>query len=165
MQKHAVYISAGSNIGNRLLHCQNGIAGLRNSGMSTIKAQSRFYLTEPVGYTEQDWFINAVVKIETVLDPFQLLHELLSIQRNEGRTDNTIRFGPRILDLDILLYDDVVINSSRLVVPHPEMHKRRFVLCLICDIDSAIVHPVLKKTMYQLVADLDDKGQRIFHYK
>ncbi|MDH3358819.1 MAG: 2-amino-4-hydroxy-6-hydroxymethyldihydropteridine diphosphokinase, partial [Desulfobacteraceae bacterium] len=82
-----------------------------------------------------------------------------------GRIDDPVRFGPRILDLDILLFDDVVTNSSGLIIPHPRMHKRRFVLTPICDIDPAIVHPVLKKEMQDLLAILDDNEQRIVEYK
>jgi len=100
---NTAYISIGSNIGNKLLNCQNAVTALTKSGKSVLKDQSRFYKTEPVDYTDQDWFINAVVKIETVLDPFELFTELKSIERDAGRTD-TVRFGPRILDLDIILY-------------------------------------------------------------
>jgi len=163
-QKHAVYISIGSNIGNKLKNCQNGIAALIKPGLSLLRKQSPFYSTEPVDYKNQDWFINAVIKIQSVFDPYQLLSEIKSIQQGVGRISDPVRYGPRVLDLDILLYDDLVINSSGLVIPHPRMHKRRFVLKPICDIDPKVVHPVLKKDMRHLLANLGD-GQKIFEYR
>lgn len=164
-KQHIAYISAGSNIGNRLENCQNSIAALTESGISTLKDKSPFYITEPVDYKDQDWFINIVLKIETILDPFQLLSRLKSIQQDAGRINDLIRFGPRILDLDIIMYDDIIINSSELIIPHPKMHKRRFVLKPFCDIDPTIVHPVLKMDMQSLLDNLDDKGQRLIQYK
>ena len=163
-QKHAVYISIGSNIGNKLKNCQNGIAALIKPGLSLLRKQSPFYSTEPVDYKNQDWFINAVIKIQSIFDPYQLLSEIKSIQQGVGRISDPVRYGPRVLDLDILLYDDLVINSSGLVIPHPRMHKRRFVLKPICDIDPKVVHPVLKKDMRHLLDNLGD-GQKIFEYR
>ncbi|MBW2450222.1 MAG: 2-amino-4-hydroxy-6-hydroxymethyldihydropteridine diphosphokinase [Deltaproteobacteria bacterium] len=162
---HTAYIGAGSNIGNKLLNCKNGISALSRSQHAQIKEWSQFYKTEPVDYEDQDWFINIVVKIETSLDPFQLLKKIKSIEHDAGRSANPVRFGPRVLDLDILLFDDVVTNSSGLIIPHPRMHKRRFVLQPICDIDPKIVHPVLKKEMKDLLALLDDNEQRIIEYQ
>lgn len=164
MQIHTVYIGAGSNIGDKLLNCKKGIADLTRSRNTVLKDWSRFYKTEPVDYKDQEWFVNLVVKIETRLDPFQLLDELKSIERDTGRVNDPIRFGPRILDLDILLYDNWVKNSSRLVIPHPRMHKRRFVLQPICDIDPEIVHPVLKKDMQYLLDILDENEQKVVEY-
>jgi 2-amino-4-hydroxy-6-hydroxymethyldihydropteridine diphosphokinase len=158
---YTAYIGAGSNIGNKLVNCKNGIIALTKGQNTQIKEWSQFYKTEPVGYENQDWFINVVVKIETTLDAFQLLKKLKSIENDVGRIDNPVRFGPRILDLDILLFDDLVTNSSGLIIPHPRMHKRRFVLKPICDIDPAIVHPVLKIKMQDLLENLDDNEQRI----
>ena len=165
MRVHTAYIGAGSNIGDKLENCKNGIIALSNNQNTKIKKWSRFYKTEPVDYEDQDWFVNVVVKIETTFDPFQLLKKLKSIEHHAGRPDDPVRFGPRILDLDILLFDGVVTNSSGLTIPHPRMHERRFVLKPICDIDPAIVHPVLKKEMQDLLAILDDNEQRIIEYK
>jgi 2-amino-4-hydroxy-6-hydroxymethyldihydropteridine diphosphokinase len=165
MKVHTAYIGAGSNIGDKLKNCKIGITALSKSQHIQIEECSRFYKTEPVDYEDQDWFINVVVKIETTLDPLRLLKKLKSIEQKAGRLDNPIRFGPRILDLDILLFDNVVTKSSGLILPHPRMHKRRFVLKPICDIDPAIVHPVLKKKMQDLLAILDENEQRIIEYK
>jgi len=146
---------------DKLLNCKKGIEDLAASGATSIKQRSRFYKTEPVDYNDQDWFVNAVIKIETTLDPFELLNNLKSIEQNKGRTYNNVRFGPRILDLDIILYDNAIINSEKLVIPHPRMHKRRFVLRPICDIDPYRIHPVLKKSMKYLLNRLDDNEQKV----
>ena len=164
MEKHTAYISVGSNIEDKLLNCQKGISALTKSGRSVIIGQSNFYKTEPVDYTDQDWFFNSVTKIETILDPFQLLYELKIIEKDAGRTEDQIRYGPRILDLDIIFYDNIVINSSELIIPHPKMHKRCFVLKPICDINSKFIHPVLKMDMLYFLNNLDDKEQRVVQY-
>lgn len=164
MEKHTAYISVGSNIGDKLLNCNYGINSLAGSGASVIKARSNFYKTSPVDYREQEWFVNAVVKIETELVPSALLNEMFSIQVRAGRTSDTVRFGPRVLDLDIILYDDVVIDSPGLTIPHPRMHKRLFVLKPLCDIDPTVIHPVLKRDLKYLLDNLDDYEQTVIQY-
>ena len=163
--KHLAYISVGSNLGHKLENCRNGIAALMDSTDIRLIDQSPIYRTEPVDYQDQDWFVNYVVKIETDLDPLSLLNFLKSIEHAAGRVRHTIRFGPRILDLDIILYDDVVLDDSNLTIPHPRMHKRRFVLKPICDIDPDINHPVLQQTMFFLLENLGEEGQGITEYK
>jgi 2-amino-4-hydroxy-6-hydroxymethyldihydropteridine diphosphokinase len=165
MKVNTAYIGAGSNIGSKRTNCKDGIIALSRSRNTRIKEWSQFYKTEPVDYEDQDWFVNVVVKIETTLDPFHLLKKLKSIEHNAGRVNDPVRFGPRILDLDILLFDDIITNLSGLIIPHPRMHKRRFVLKPICDIDPTIVHPVFKKEMQDLLDDLDENEQRIIEYK
>lgn len=161
---HTAYVAAGSNIGNKLLNCKNGIIALTRANKAVVKKCSKFYKTEPVHFKDQDWFVNCVVEIETLFDPFELFHELKSIECDAGRVDTSIRFGPRILDLDIILYDDLVKKSTDLIIPHPRMHNRRFVLQPICDINPEIVHPVLKKNMKYLLNMLDENEQRIIEY-
>ena len=165
METHTAYISVGSNMGDKLQNCRKGIAALTQPSVSKLRAQSSFYLTEPVDFTKQDWFINAVVKIETMLEPFSLLDKLKAIQRQVGRKADTIRFGPRILDLDILLFGERIIHAEGLEVPHPRMHKRRFVLQPICDIDRKVLHPVFKKDMQSLLDLLENDGQRLVKYQ
>ena len=162
---HTAYISVGSNLGNKIENCHNGIAVLTRSGKARLVDQSPIYRTEPVDYLNQDWFVNFVVKIETESDPLSLLDTLKSIERKAGRVKNTIRFGPRILDLDIILFNDLVLDDPRLMIPHPRMHKRRFVLKPICDIDPDMEHPVLHRSMRSLLDDLDEKEQRISEYR
>ena len=162
MEYHTAYLSAGSNIGDKLKNCQNGLNALAESGTSLVTNISRFYKTEPVDYKNQDWFINCAAKIKTKLDPFNFLNELKSIEINAGRTTDSLRFGPRILDLDIIFFDDFVINSPKLVIPHPRMHTRRFVLKPLSDIiDYKIVHPVIKKNILILLENLDKNKQKV----
>ena len=158
---HAVFISVGSNLGGKLDNCLRGIAALTESGESVLLGASRFFRTSPVDYADQDWFVNAAVKIRTTMAPLALLDELVAIQQQMGRKADAIRFGPRVLDLDILLYDDWVIRTPRLTIPHPRMHKRAFVLQPICDINPSIIHPVLGQTVADLLSHLDDENQRV----
>lgn len=160
-----VYISVGSNLGNKLENCRNGVEALLLSRSSRLLAQSRIYRTEPVDFRDQDWFVNYVIKIDTSLKPGALLRLLQKIQQDAGRIQDTVRFGPRKLDLDILLYDDLIINSPDLEIPHPRMHKRRFVLRPFCDIDSGVVHPVLKENMQSLLSKLKEKNQKVVEFK
>ncbi len=158
------YISVGSNLGDKLVNCQRGVSSLTAHGCQII-AQSGIYRTEPVDYLDQDWFINFVVQIETRLEPLQLLDAIHAIQHESGRGPDKIRFGPRILDLDIIFYDALIIKTSQLVIPHPRMHKRRFVLQPLCDIDPTLIHPVLNVDMLSLLQALDDDEQRIQPYR
>jgi 2-amino-4-hydroxy-6-hydroxymethyldihydropteridine diphosphokinase len=110
---------------------------------SSFWSNPRSIETQPVDYTEQDWFVNAALLIETPLSPKALLNTTQAIQNRFGRKKGGIRFGPRVLDLDIIFYDQLILHASHLTIPHPRMHKRRFVLQPICDIDPTVVHPVL----------------------
>ncbi|MFC1798444.1 2-amino-4-hydroxy-6-hydroxymethyldihydropteridine diphosphokinase [Thermodesulfobacteriota bacterium] len=161
MDRHTAYISVGSNIGNKLSNCRRGMSCIESSGLADIVAKSSFYKTEPVDYRHQDWFVNAVFQVDTIADPHQLFDVLKTIEIDQGRDNDSVRFGPRVLDLDIILYDDLVMDSSVLTIPHPRMHKRRFVLKPFCDIAPHVIHPVLKKTMQQLLESLPDTGQKV----
>ncbi len=165
MSMHTAIISVGSNIGNKQDNCQKGIDRLMASGNATLVKASRFYRTSPVDYLDQEWFVNAAVKFETILEPLELLEVLKAVQQQCGRTKSGIRFGPRVLDLDIIFYDRLVMNTPTLEIPHPRMHKRRFVLKPICDIDPAIIHPVLKQEMQILLKRLGEEEQKVFEYK
>jgi 2-amino-4-hydroxy-6-hydroxymethyldihydropteridine diphosphokinase len=162
---HVAYIGVGSNLGRRLDNCRSGIAALMRCSAIRSLEQSHIYKTEPVDYRQQDWFINYVVKVETTLEPLALLDLVQSIEREAGRLKDSIRFGPRVLDLDILLYDNIVLNHPDVVIPHPSMHKRRFVLRPICDIDPTIMHPILNQNMQSLLAKIPEEGQRIILYR
>jgi 2-amino-4-hydroxy-6-hydroxymethyldihydropteridine diphosphokinase len=161
---HVAFISIGSNMGNKPANCRNAIVTLQGTGVGKVIAQSKFYCTEPVDYIDQDWFLNAAIKIETPLEPLELLTALQQIQKAGGRERGGIRFGPRLIDLDIIFYDDLTFEDERLMIPHPRMHKRRFVLQPICDIDPQIVHPVFKQSVSQLIEQIKDNDQRIRHY-
>jgi 2-amino-4-hydroxy-6-hydroxymethyldihydropteridine diphosphokinase len=160
MVRHIAFISVGSNIGDRKANCQSGIEAVAASGSVELTGVSKFYETEPVDYVDQDWFVNAVLRIETALAPLQLLNTLKDIEKTAGRSESALRFGPRILDLDILLFNDRVMKTDRLVIPHPRMHERRFVLKPICDIDPSVVHPLLKRSVQAIMGDLSDHASQ-----
>ena len=164
-QRHTAYLSVGSNLGDKLNNCLRGIQALDSEIAPELLACSRFYRTSPVDYADQDWFVNAAVMIATVLQPADLLDRLIAIQQSLGRKAAAIRFGPRVLDLDILLYDDSIIRTPTLEIPHPRMHKRAFVLQPMCDINPTIVHPGLGKSVADLLASLDDDDQQIVPLK
>jgi len=158
---HQAFISVGSNLGDKIGNCRKGINALLADGSSALVKSSPFYRTSPVDYKDQGWFVNLVVKIKTSLDPFELLDKMQRIQKAVGRKADTVRFGPRVLDLDIVLFGDRVIQTVKLEVPHPRMHKRRFVLQPICDIEPSMVHPVLGMDMLSLLEGLQDAEQKI----
>ena len=161
MKPHTAYISIGSNMGDKIGNCRSAIERLSQLEGTILLETSPFYRTTPVDYLDQDWFINAAVKLETELDPFGLLQRMQAIQRNAGRVKDPIPFGPRIIDLDIIFYDEAVIETAELAVPHPRMHKRAFVLQPICDIDPQLVHPVFHRRVQDLLSELGDPSQGI----
>lgn len=147
-------------MGNRRLNCLSGISAIGDSNRCKLRLQSFFYETEPVDYLDQRWFVNAAVKIETFFDPFNLLMRLKTIESESGRNFKEVRFGPRILDLDIIFYDNRLLDTDQLVIPHPRMHLRRFVLQPLCDIAPKMVHPLLKKNMEELLEIQQNNHQR-----
>lgn len=162
MSAHTAIISVGSNIGDKEANCRQGIDGLLDSDKVSLVKASRFYSTSPVDYLDQGWFVNAAVQIETHLEPLDLLAFLQTIQQQAGRTKGGIRFGPRVLDLDIIFYDQLVMKTTALEIPHPRMHKRHFVLQPICDIDPGIMHPLLNMPVKSLLNQLGDNEQEVF---
>jgi len=147
------YIGLGSNLGDKKANCRKAITLLEKSGRA-IRASS-LYRTEPMGYADQDEFINAVVELETVLSPDALLDQCRSIEGELGRV-RTIRWGPRTIDVDILLYGTTTIETPELTIPHPQLHCRRFVLVPLCEIAPQAFHPKLQKTAADLLLDLHD---------
>lgn len=159
------YIGIGSNRGDKLLNICEGIKRIGMLPDTHIKKRSGIYITEPVGYKDQEWFINCVVEIETKLNPWQLLYSLKSIEGDFFR-EKGIRFGPRELDLDIILYGDMVIRSDDLEVPHPRYRERGFVLIPLCEIaadmrdpEAGITIRQLRKNLvsHEIVVKLDEK--------
>jgi 2-amino-4-hydroxy-6-hydroxymethyldihydropteridine diphosphokinase len=147
------YIGLGSNMGDRTGACRRALELLSRAGR--ITAVSSLYCTEPVGYREQEEFINAVAEIETELPPHDLLAVCQTIENELGRV-RLVRWGPRAVDLDILLYGNTVIKMSDLLIPHPQLSLRGFVLVPLCEIAPHVVHPVLKKTIAHLLHVLKD---------
>lgn len=156
----SVYIGFGSNIGDRLVHIQKAIHALSETEGITLEKISSVYKTDPVGYEAQAQFLNGVVAIQTHLPPLSLLHTLKNIETAIGR-QHRIRWGPREIDLDILIYGDMCLQTEKLVIPHPEMHLRRFVLAPLAEIAPDVVHPVFQETVQTLLEHLeDDKSVR-----
>jgi len=154
------YLSTGSNLGDKLENCRSGLAALDQTEGIHIDAVSAFYMTEPMEYSDQPWFVNAAVRIRTTLNPLDLLTTLKALERKSGRKDSGIRFGPRTLDFDIIFYNDIVLETPSLIVPHPRLHEREFVLRPICDLAPELMHPVLKKTAAELLAALETDGHQ-----
>jgi 2-amino-4-hydroxy-6-hydroxymethyldihydropteridine diphosphokinase len=134
------YIGIGSNLGNSLKNCQNAVEIISQVKGIELETVSSFYKTEPVGIEDQNYFTNAVVEIKTVLSPKNLLLALQNIENGMGR-ERGVKGGPRIIDLDLLFYGHDVICELDLAIPHPEVHKRRFVLKPLCEIASYFIHP------------------------
>ena len=147
------FVGLGSNLGERETLIRLALDDLaRLSGTRVVRVSS-LYDTEPVGVEEQPHFLNAVAQLETQLTPHQLLWNLMLIERRLGRV-RTQRWGPRTLDLDLLLYEDLVLDDDDLVVPHPELPKRSFVLVPLVELDPMLVHPATGETMLALLQKL-----------
>lgn len=154
---HSAYLSAGSNLGDREQHLRNALASLRDADVVPVRV-SDIIETEPVGLTGQPWFLNLVLEVRTAHSPEELLACCLEIERIHGRVRN-FRFGPRTLDLDILLYDDLILDLPGLRIPHPRMAERRFVLEPLAQIAPAAVHPVLKASVRTLLERCSDPAE------
>lgn len=152
---HTAYLSIGSNIGDSLTNCQNAVKSvIENREIEAIQVSS-FYYTEPWGDIKQDWFTNCVLKIKTPLQAHQLLQGLEQIETDLGR-EKSVKGLPRIIDIDILFFDNQVIRDNYLTIPHPHLHRRAFVLVPFMEIDPLFVHPVIKKNIQELNQDLSD---------
>jgi 2-amino-4-hydroxy-6-hydroxymethyldihydropteridine diphosphokinase len=146
------YIGIGSNVGDRRGNCLKAVDLLRQDGQTILKS-SPLHETEPWGVKDQPPFINMVIEIETALAPQALLDLLKKTEKDMGRV-YTRHWGPRVIDLDILLYGDLVITEEKLKIPHPGMHERPFVLEPLAEISPEIIHPVLLKKIRELLRDL-----------
>ncbi len=152
-----VYLSLGSNLGDRQANLDRAIAQMNASGI-VVRRVSSFYETEPVDFLAQGWFLNCVVEAETSLLPLQLLHELRRIERLLGRR-RMVRRGPRGIDIDILLYENAVVRSAELQVPHPRLAQRRFVLQPLRELAPALRHPTFQKSVAELLAETPDRSR------
>ncbi|MDI6852821.1 MAG: 2-amino-4-hydroxy-6-hydroxymethyldihydropteridine diphosphokinase [Deltaproteobacteria bacterium] len=148
------YIGLGANLGEPRRQVEEAIRRLDEAEEVEVLKASRLYLTPPLGPPGQPWYVNAAVKVKTRLTPEELLRVLIGIERAMGRVRGE-RWGPRLIDLDLLLYNGEVIAGPELTVPHPEMHRRAFVLAPLAEISPEARHPVLNKTAAELWAELD----------
>ncbi len=155
---HKVVIAIGTNLGNRKENIEKAIEKIRENKI-TVEKVSSIYETAPYGYTEQPAFLNCALLGETVLSPRELLETLLAIEKEMGRV-RKIHWGPRIIDLDIIFYDDLVINEPDLKIPHPDMQNREFVLKPISEIAPCFVHPVFCETVKTLYEELKNEKTR-----
>ena len=148
-------IAVGSNLGDRIDHLRAGIAAIAGLDGVEITAVSALYETAPVGGPEQQGpYLNAALRVVTTRDAADLLADLHRIEADRNRV-RRIRWGPRTLDLDLLVHGNTVVDTTELHVPHPRQHERRFVLVPVCDVAPDVIHPVLNRRMSDLLADLD----------
>lgn len=152
-----VFIGIGSNVGDPVRNCGEAARRIAQTEELEVLLTSSLYRTEPVGYKEQGWFVNGVVKCFTTLQPLALLSSLLRIEDEMGRErTRVIKWGPRIIDLDILFYGGLTLNLPELIIPHPLIEERRFVLAPMAEIEPKFVHPVSGRTIEELLAALPE---------
>jgi len=157
-----VYLSLGSNRGDRVTNIREAVEKLASVGVK-VQRLSSYYKTEPVGFGPQAWFLNCVAEAATGLMPMQLLKAVKSVEWALGRRPGVTN-GPRPIDIDILLYENVVVRSAKLTIPHERMNERRFVLVPLREIAPAARHPVTKRTVDEMLQDLKDLS-RVVRFK
>jgi 2-amino-4-hydroxy-6-hydroxymethyldihydropteridine diphosphokinase len=159
-----IYLSLGSNLGDRAANLERAIGALGGIGVHVLR-RSAIYETEPVDFLAQPWFLNCIIEAETVLEPLPLLHGLQKIERSMG-SQKLVPRGPRIIDLDILFYEDAEIREQGIEIPHPRLSERRFVLVPLAELSPNFLHPVLKLTVRKLLDTTQDQSVvRVWHAK
>ena len=156
-QKARAFIGAGANLGEPVRQINQALDELEKSPGVRLGAVSSLYRTQPMGPVAQPPFINAVFSLECGISPQELLALLLSVEEKMGRIRRE-RWGPRVIDLDLLFFDEAIISEQGLEVPHPRLHERRFVLAPLVEIAPDVVHPILKKSAFDLLAALPAEG-------
>jgi 2-amino-4-hydroxy-6-hydroxymethyldihydropteridine diphosphokinase len=154
-----VFLSLGSNLGDRSENIRKALDELATSGLD-VRRVSSFYRTEPVEYLHQPWFVNCVAEVATELLPMQLLDTVQRLERSLGRRRG-IKKGPRKIDIDILLYENVIVRSARLNIPHVSMAERRFVLVPLRELEAGLRHPITERTIVEMLNETSDTSQVI----
>ncbi|MGH9449280.1 MAG: 2-amino-4-hydroxy-6-hydroxymethyldihydropteridine diphosphokinase [Terriglobia bacterium] len=152
-----IYLGLGSNLGDRLAHLSRAVEHLESAGVRVLRLSS-YYRTQPVDFTAQAWFVNCVAEARTDLMPLRLLRACKAVERAGGRRPGVAK-GPRPIDIDILLYENAVIRSRELVVPHERLAARRFVLVPLCEIAPGLYHPGLQRTVAEMLHETPDLSQ------
>jgi 2-amino-4-hydroxy-6-hydroxymethyldihydropteridine diphosphokinase len=156
MKEHSVYIGLGSNLGDRVANLRDAVHRL--SAIIRVEQVSRLYVAAPLGYVREDSYINGALHGQTTMTPMDLLGMLQSIEVAMGRRPG-VQFGPRPIDLDLLFYDSIQMETYKLTIPHPRLAERAFVLRPLADIAPDLMHPVLYYTVSQLLQDTEDADQ------
>jgi 2-amino-4-hydroxy-6-hydroxymethyldihydropteridine diphosphokinase len=152
-----VFLGIGTNLGSRGINLEKAIERI-GEFIGPVIESSSIYETEPWGFQANEEFLNQVVRVRTDLNPSGLLGRILMIESLLGRIRGEKRYESRLIDIDILLYDDIIVDEESLKIPHPLMHQRRFVLVPLCELAPDMIHPVLKKTFADLLEICEDKG-------
>lgn len=153
-----IYLGLGSNLGEREANLKEAARRIAALGLTITRASS-IYETEPVGYADQPWFLNQVIEVASAAPraPAELLESLLLIEREMGRRAS-VKDGPRLIDIDLLLYGDIVLSQAGIILPHPRMHLRRFVLEPMAEIAPGVEHPAFGETMAEMLSALEDSS-------
>ena len=160
--EHIVYLALGSNMGSRLVNLKAAVSNL--TPQMTVKKKSSVYETPPWGFEDQAPFLNQVIMAETYLEPEALLGHLKRLEAALGRVPS-FENGPRLIDIDILFFDDVIIDTASVAIPHPRLHKRAFVLVPLAEVAPELIHPVLRKSINELLEDVDQSEITFFEAK
>jgi 2-amino-4-hydroxy-6-hydroxymethyldihydropteridine diphosphokinase len=150
-----VFLSLGTNLGNRKAFLEQSIMLVRNRIGSVLKTSS-IYQSEPWGFKTRNLFLNQVIMVVSTLSPVEVLKEIQIIEKEMGRVKSSADYEPRIIDIDILFYDELILNETDLIIPHPHIQSRNFVLLPMIEISPDFVHPVLKKDLLCLFSDCSD---------
>jgi len=157
---HTAYIGMGANMGEKEENLKLAIDLINQSKLTKVTKISEFYETKPVGYVEQDNFMNCAIEVKTLLSPKELVRFLLNIEK-ELKRERIVRWGPRTIDLDVLLYDDIITSLEEIIIPHPRMQERMFVLKPLSDIAPYVLHPILNRRIFELADGLSKVQEMI----